>query len=109
MYCRYADRLVANEHGLLATRPCVRFLHRWAIDSFSISVQVHSDIIATLKAAGADSRILDRNGHSAEDFDVQHEEQKGLPHKSTGSVTGRLEPPRSKSGANPSWDAGDEL
>lgn len=70
-------------------------------------MQVHTDIIAALKAAGANSHILDNNGHSADDFDNEHEEKKGLAEKRGGGVggsgrgAGRLEPPRSRPGAPP--------
>ncbi|CAM9577804.1 unnamed protein product [Pylaiella littoralis] len=55
------------------------------------SLQVHTNIIAALQAADADTSILDTNGNSAQDFDSQHPQVVGGT-----SGAGRLEPPRTR-------------
>ena len=55
--------------------------------------QVHTNIIAALKAADADASILDANGHSAQDFDYPRPVGEAV-----GGVggAGRLDPPKAR-------------
>lgn len=76
------------------------------------SAQVHTNIIATLKAAGADASILDTNGNSAQDFDLQrdphglHEDGQTV---GAASGAGRLEPPRTRQESLPPQGGSEEL
>eukprot|EP00903_Cladosiphon_okamuranus_P016883 g15565.t1 len=70
------------------------------------SLQVHTNIIAALQAAGADASLLDTNGNSAQDFDSQRSVVEEVAGGASGG--GRLESPRARPAVPPTGDR-DEL